>query len=392
MTDVLVPLVFISDPKRFGGARRGDCVRGVPAIKNGKLVALAPPIGDAAKLVIPHLTEAHCHLDKCHTVARIGHIGGDLTNALVQQRADKNNWDEDDLRARAIKGLSEARNNGCRTIRSHVDWTDTAAPPLSWSVLTEVAEETEDLQLSALCGIDQWADPAFATKLGEILALSDGVAGAFVHGQPGLQDGLVNIFETATRHGLMLDFHVDEGLGDLNGLEAIADMALATKFQAPILCGHSVSLMDRDAKDFARIADKCARANITICTLPTTNLYLQGRTDGTPNRRGITRLRELRAAGVKLVVGSDNVGDAFCPLGAFDPRAALGLACLTAHLDPPHGDWLASITTDAATALGCTPRMVDGVSLDDLLTCEGEHSADLVAARTPLRPATQTLI
>ena len=392
MTDVLVPLALISDPKRFGGARRGDCVRGVPAIKDGKLVALAPPIEDAAKLVIPHLTEAHCHLDKCHTIARIGQAGGDLAHALEQQRADKNNWSEDDLRARASKGLNEAMANGCRTIRSHVDWGDTAAPPLSWSVLTEIAEETEDLQLSTLCGIDQWADPDFATKLGEILTVTEGVAGAFVHGHHNMQDGLRHIFETATHRGLMLDFHVDEGLGDLNGLEAIADAALATKFDAPILCGHAVSLIDRDESDFARIAEKCARARITICALPTSNLYLQGRRDGTPDRRGITRMRELRAAGVKVVVASDNVGDAFCPLGAHDPRAALGLACLRAHLDPPLGDWLTTITTDAAAALGRTPQMVDGAALDDLLTCDGEHSADLIAARTSLRPATQTLI
>ena len=103
-------------------------------------------------------------------------------------------------------------------------------------------------------------------------------------------------------------------------------------------------------------------------------------------------MRELRAAGVKVVVASDNVGDAFCPLGAHDPRAALGLACLRAHLDPPLGDWLTTITTDAAAALGRTPQMVDGAALDDLLTCDGEHSADLIAARTSLRPATQTLI
>lgn len=367
-------------------------MRGVPAVKDGKLVKLAPPIGDAAKLVIPYLTEAHCHLDKCHSIARIGQVGGDLAHALAQQRADKERWDEDDLRNRATKGLNEATANGCRTVRSHVDWGDTAAPSLSWSVLTEIAEETDDLQLSALCGIDQWADPGFATKLGEILKLTNSVAGAFVHGQDTITDGLANIFDTATRQGLMLDFHVDEGSGDLNGLEAIADAALASKFEPPILCSHAVSLMDRTPDDFARIADKCARAGITICTLPTTNLYLQGRNGGTPDRRGITRLRELRAAGVKVVVASDNVGDAFCPLGAHDPRAALALACLTAHLDPPLGDWLPAITTDAALALGRAPTMVDGAKLDDLLTCEGGHSADLVSGRTPLRPATHTLI
>lgn len=391
MTDILVPLSLIDDPSRFGGARDGDCARGVPAIKDGVLVALAPPVWDSAQIVIPYLSEAHCHLDKCHTISRIGQVGGDLAHAISQQRADKKHWDEDDLRARAMQGIAEAERNGCRSIRSHVDWGDTSAPSLSWSVLNECAEETADLQLAALCGIDQWADPSFAKKLGEVLAVTDGVPGAFVLGHDKVQAGLENIFDAAVSHGLMLDFHVDEGLGDFNGLEAIADVALATKFDAPILCGHAVSLMDHSPDDFARIADKCARAGITICTLPITNLYLQGRTDGTPDRRGITRLRELRAAGVNVVVASDNVSDAFCPLGAHDPRAALALACVTAHLDPPLGDWLPSITTHAATALGRAPVKVDGTKLSDLLTCDAAHTAELISGRAPLRSAAQTL-
>lgn len=391
MSDVLVPLAFLANPDTFGGAPAGDCKRGVPFIKDGKLAGLAPPTGGDVCMVIPPLTEAHCHLDKCHTIQRIGQVGGDLAHAIAQQRADKDNWDEDDLRDRALQGLGEAQENGCRAIRSHVDWTDTAAPPMSWSVLQECAEDHPGLQLAALCGIGQWADAEFADKVGDLLALTGSVAGAFVLGHSTIQAGLDNIFAAATRHGLMLDFHVDEGLGAFNGLEMIADTALATGFEGPILCGHAVSLMDRSPRDFARIADKCAGAGITICTLPITNLYLQGRKDGTPDRRGITRLRELRAAGVKVTVGSDNVGDAFCPVGAHDPRAALALACVSAHLDPPLGDWLTTITTDAATALGYDPIHVDGADLSDLLTCDADHTATLVSGRAPLRAATETL-
>jgi len=391
MTDVLIPTALIANPTTFGGTTVGDCKRGTPAIRDGALFALAPPVGGDVRMIIPPLVEAHCHLDKCHTIARLGQVGGDLRHAIQRQTDDKHNWIEDDIRGRALHGLGEAQANGCRAIRTHVDWGDTAAPPLSWSVLLECAEDTPDLQLAALTGITQWADPGFADKLGQILDLSGGVAGAFLLGHDDMQAGLDNIFATAKRHGLMLDFHVDEGLGEYNGLEAIADTALATGFTGPILCGHAVSLMDRSADDFARIADKCARAGITICTLPITNLYLQGRTDGTPDRRGITRLHELRAAGVKVAVGSDNVGDAFCPLGAHDPRAALALASVMAHLDPPLGEWLPAITTDAATALGQKPVTVDGAQLSDLLTCDVAHTADLIAGRAPLRPATETL-
>ncbi|KIC52054.1 amidohydrolase family protein [Tateyamaria sp. ANG-S1] len=388
---ILVPLSLISDPTAFGGVTRGDCLHGAPVINNGKLSGLAPPTGAPERMVLPRLVEPHCHLDKCHTINRLGQVGGDLHHAIARQHEDKIHWDEDDLRHRATKGLTEAQDNGCGLIRSHVDWGNEPAPPLAWSVLVELAEDHPNLQLAALTGIEMWSYPEFAQTVGNVLRLTDGVAGAFLYDDPRTQAGLRAIFATAMAHGLMLDFHVDEGLGDLNGLEMIADIALETGFDRPILCGHCVSLMDRGPSDVARIADKLAKAGITVCTLPVTNLYLQGRTDGTPDRRGITRLHELRAAGVPVVVGSDNVADGFCPLGAHDPRAALALACVTAHLDPPLGDWLPSITTDAAKALGAPTITVDCADLSQLLVCDVTHTADFVAGRAPMRSASEEL-
>lgn len=392
MTDILVPASLLSAPSKFGGVVEGDCVRGTPILQGGRLVGLDTPSSGNALMIMPKLVEPHCHLDKCHTITRIGQVGGDLHHAIAQQHADKAHWSADDIRTRAGRGLAEATGNGCTHVRSHVDWGDDATPPLSWSVLTELAQDQHGLQLAALTGIAQWADPGFATAVGKAVQDANGVLGAFLFGHDFEPNALRALFATAARHDLMLDFHVDEGLGDLNGLEQVADTALETGFDRPILCGHCVSLMDRSPSDFARIADKLARAHITVCALPITNLYLQGRTDGTPDRRGITRLRELRAAGVPVVVGSDNVADAFCPLGDHDPRAALALACVTAHLDPPLGDWLPAITTDAARALGAAPPHVDGAALTDLLTCDVTHTADLISGRTALRPATETLI
>ncbi|MEX0369999.1 MAG: amidohydrolase family protein, partial [Tateyamaria sp.] len=340
MADVLVPTSLVGAPHQFGGVADGDCLRGTPVIDQGRLTGLTEPKGGTAKMVLPRLVEPHCHLDKCHTIQRLGQVGGDLRHAIARQYADKVNWDEDDLRSRASRGLAEAMDNGCAYVRSHVDWGDDAAPPLAWSVLVELAEDHTGLQVAALTSIDQWADPDFAKTVGDVMRLSDGVAGAFILDHGKAQAGLNAIFTAAADRSLMLDFHVDEGLGRLNGLERVADAAIEIGFDLPILCGHCVSLMDRTDSDFARIADKLAQAGIVVCALPITNLYLQGRTDGTPDRRGITRLRELRTAGLNVVVGSDNVADAFCPPWAPDPLRALAQACLTAHLDPPPGDLL----------------------------------------------------
>ncbi|MEO0865766.1 MAG: cytosine deaminase, partial [Pseudomonadota bacterium] len=254
MTDMLIPRALIAAPDRFGGVEAGDCLRGAPTIRQGRLTGLGKPAGGTAQVVIPKLVEPHCHLDKCHTIHRLGQVGGDLRHAITRQMADKDLWDEDDLRARTTKGLTEALTNGCGHVRSHVDWGDDAAPPLSWSVLVELAEDHPELQLSGLTSIDQWAEPEFAKTVGKVLALTEGVAGAFILDHRKTRAGLDAMFATAADHGLMLDFHVDEGLGDINGLEAVADAALATGFAHPILCGHCVSLMDRDADAFKRIA------------------------------------------------------------------------------------------------------------------------------------------
>ncbi|MEQ6201974.1 amidohydrolase family protein [Sulfitobacter sp. HNIBRBA2951] len=389
MQDIAIPRSLLRRADAFGGQRIGDCQRGAPVIADHRIVGLETAVVTAhPQVVIPAPTDPHCHLDKCHTIGRLGPVAGDLAAAIAAQSRDKARWTDDDIRTRATRGLSEARSAGVGALRSHVDWGTNPTPPRAWHVLREIAEQSTDitLQLCPLIGVELMADPDWAKPVGQAAAQSGGALGAFVQGHGNMQQGIEQIFALAAQYGLPLDFHVDEGLGDLNGLEVIADMALATGFDGPVLCGHAVSLMDRDTEAFARIADKLARAGIAVCALPTTNLYLQDRRRGTPDRRGITRLRELRAAGVTVLTGSDNVADAFCPLGQFDPLAALHLCALTAHLDPPMAQWLPMITTDARTAMGLPALYIEDTPLSLLRISDATDCESLVAGRSPLRP------
>lgn len=390
LRDILVPLSVIAEPARFGGSEAGDCRRGDLHLSDTALPRLArAPATAQPRMVIPALTEAHCHLDKCHSGPRLGAVGGDLRAAIEAQAEDKRHWSEDDLRNRMMRGLTDLRRSGCYAVRSHIDWGDTPAPPLAWSVLAELAQQAPDLtiQTAALTGVDQWADRSFCrAAIARIAATHGGVPGAFLLGHDKMRDGLRNLFAAASDYGLALDFHVDEGLGDFNGLEMICDVALEYRFEGPILCGHAVSLIDRAEDDLRRITDKLLRAGVAVCALPTTNLYLQDRRTGTPDRRGLTRLRELHRAGVPVVIGSDNVDDAFCPMGHHDPRASLHLAALTGHLDPPMGNWLPAITRHAEAALGLAARSIETVPRAHLRLCDVASTADLIAGRAPLYP------
>lgn len=394
-----VPEALLSDPDGFGGIRQGDLRCGTLVLRGGRVEGLGPKTGDMrpGRIVLPRLTEAHVHLDKCHSVERCTDVGGDLDAAIAAQMRDKALWTAEDLDRRARRGMSELIAAGCGAVRSHVDWaTGPGAPevPLAWEVFGALsADASKDgvvFQRAALTGIDEMSDPARADAVARRIARDGGVLGSFILRHDRRREGLEVLFAAAERHGVPLDFHVDEGLDPgLDGLELIADVALGMRFSGPVLCGHACSLSSRSDDDVARIADKLARAGIAVAALPSTNLYLQGRRDGTPDRRGITRLRELAGRGVNIVVGTDNVRDAFCPIGRHDPLHSLGLAILAGHLDPPFGRHLPAITSTARRAMGLSPLTVDGALVGDLLVCPVPSLSGLIAGAAPVLPLTE---
>lgn len=382
--DVWIPAPFVGGTADFSGAL---------VIRDGKVADMQPGPAVKSRLVLPALVEAHCHLDKCHTVDRLADVGGDLAFAIAEQFSDKDRWTPRDVRDRSQRGLQELVTAGCGLARSHVDWGYEAEPPLAWPVLRELAldvAEQIDLTLAPLVSCDLWNDPSSAAQIARTAADAGGAIGAFFQDQPGRRGAVGAMVALADRYGLPLDFHVDEGLADgLNGLEIIADAVLETGFQGPVLCGHACSLINANGEGLARLLDKIARSGLFVAALPTTNLYLQGRRDGTPDRRGVTRLRELHHAGVKIVVGSDNVADAFCPLGQHDPMAALHLSVLAGHLDPPFDQWIPAITTHAAQALGRDPVTVMGAPVGDLRITEAQGLPDAIRGTAPLRPISE---
>lgn len=391
LKDVQVPLALLGDLSGFEGTESGALMRGDILVQAGRVTGMRPSSEQRTDpaILLPKLVEPHCHLDKCHTVDRLDDVGGDLSEAIAAQYDDKGNWTDADVRYRAARGLSEYKASGTGLVRSHVDWGDGPMPPRSWHVLQELAQDADDitLQLAALTSAVFMSDATYAEQVAQNIPKGHAL-GMFVFGQDGYDTAIKNAFLQAQRLNLPLDFHVDEGLiPDLNGLETIADIALELGHQGPILCGHAVSLATRAPQDVARISDKLARAGIAVAMLPTTNLYLQGRNNGTPTARGLTLAHELRRAGVPMVLGADNVRDAFCPVGRHDPRYILELAVMAAHLDPPFDAWLPCITTDAAQAMGHDANDINGAHVDDLLIANAADLSTLICG-APMAPAT----
>ena len=390
-----VPLALVARPAAFGGRIEHDCLRGDLQIEDGRVRRLLAPGLPLApcresdlggRIVLPRLVEPHCHLDKCHTVSRLGAVGGDLHRAIATQHSDRARWTRRDLRERMGRGLAELRASGCGSVRTHIDWSPDHAPegaaPLAWEVMGELAARSAPhmvVQRCALLSLEAFDERSYVSGVARLLSAGAGALGVFVLGQADLSRRLRRVIELAERHTLALDFHVDESIERTpEGLAAIARSVIETGFEGPVLCGHACALMNLRGDALERLLETLARSGISIVSLPGTNLYLQGRGDGTPQRRGITRVRELRDAGIGVAFGSDNVTDAFCPVGRLDPMQALALAVLAAHLDPPFGPWLKAVTTGAREAIGLDPQPMEGTRCADLLVADAAHSADLV--------------
>ena len=82
------------------------------------------------------------------------------------------------------------------------------------------------------------------------------------------------------------------------------------------------------------VAELVATAGIDVVALPHTNLFLQGRDHQSAMPRALTAVRALRAAGVNVCAGADNLQDPFNPMGRADPLETASLMVMAAHLLP----------------------------------------------------------
>lgn len=356
-------------------------------LEGGRIATLTPSTDAPRAVAIPLPVEPHVHLDKSFTAGRTPVRQAGLFGAIAAMEEDKAHWSEADLRARITRGMAEAWANGVRVMRSHVDWSGPGAP-LAWQVMGEVAADWADrlpLQRASLTALDELADPARARAIAARVARDGGVFGAFLYRHGDEEARLKLIFDLAEHHDLRLDFHVDEGLDpEARAFDLIVAETARRGMAGRVLCGHACSLSIRAVDDLKRAADAAAAAGVALTIQPTANLYLQDMEFGRmPRLRGLAPAQELRAAGVPVMLGSDNVADPFIPFGAFDPLETLRLAWIAGQMAP--GDWVEAITTTPARALGTLPARIAPGERADFLLIEGASLEAALRAPGPRR-------
>ncbi len=350
------------------------------------------------QLLLPAFVDLHVHIDKTFVVDEVGAAEGDLFAAIERMAKHRDGWSAEQIEARMERALSEAYANGCRALRTHLDWMNKDAPK-SLAVFEKLRDQWRDkltLQCVSLTPLDYFDEGMDAAFNGEDLALEVATAhltcdqrrgeaallGAFVYRNERIYDKLQRVFDLAIKNQLDLDFHVDEGLDtEARGLKAIAELTIKNNWQGRVTCGHACSLAMQSDDDALATLKLCAQAGIHLVALPATNLYLQGAWNRTPVERGLTRLTEAREAGVSCSIATDNVADGFYPYGSYRPLASYALGVQMGHLKAPL-DWLSSITSAPSKAMNLPwdGLIREGCKAEDLLLVQAGDTRDLMNA------------
>jgi cytosine/creatinine deaminase len=365
-------------------------------ISGGKIVSILPaglemldgdlPVLDLkGGMVLPRFVDVHTHLDKGHIWPRRRNPDGTFAGALENVMADREaNWSAVDIEARMEFGLNCAFAHGTVAVRTHLDSIGSQIG-ISWPVFARVRARWAGriaLQATPLFGIQHSLVPQhMADVVRAVKAHGSGLMGCVSYMIPEVHDALDIVFKTAMANGLDLDFHVDETNDPAaRTLEFIADAALRHGFKGKILAGHCCSLSLQTPEDEARIIAKVRAAGIAVVSLAMCNMYLQDRANNrTPRWRGVTALHELKAAGVPVMVASDNTRDPFYAYGDLDMIEVWREATRILQLDHSDTDWARAITATPAGVMGIDAGMIRVGGAADLVMTRARSLTEFFA-------------
>lgn len=345
-----------------------------------------PQIIDAkGGLLTTSLAEPHAHLDKAFLSERIVNPTGDLMGAINAMESNRHMLTIEDTITRAERAVRLMVSNGVTAIRTHADVTEWNSLD-SIEALTEVRNRTRDIvemQIVALLGWPLSGDLGQANlTLGKkAIQLGADILGGCPHLDSDPVGSNIALLQLATELGCPLDLHTDEHTDEKRiSLEDLADRVIATRFKNPVTASHCVSLGMQKQNDQKRISEKVALANIGVITLPHTNLFLQGRDNAVAPPRGLTAVKALRTAGVRVAAGADNLQDPFNPVGTGDPLETASLLVLAAHQLPE--DAFAAISNTAKSVMGLPETQLKIGDLANLMLTSAGSIREAIANRT----------
>jgi cytosine/adenosine deaminase-related metal-dependent hydrolase len=265
----------------------------------------------AGALLVPGFVDGHVHLDK--TLLGLP-FQPHRPGATIAERITRERELRKELRSpvedRAKRLIDQIVPFGTTALRSHVDIDPDVGLSGLHAVLRvrEAARALVDIQIVAFPQSGIMTTPGVKDLLdaaiGEGADLVGGLDPAGIDDDVG--GHLDVIFGIAERHGVGLDIHLhDPGPLGCYEVRQIARRTSAAGLVGRVAISHAFALGAVDDTEFGRTAEALARADVAIMT-------------NGPGPVPMPPVRRLLAAGVRVFAGSDNIRDAWSPLGDGD--------------------------------------------------------------------------
>jgi cytosine/creatinine deaminase len=346
MVDLLLKNASLSD-----GSTNIDFV-----IDNGTLIKRDINLNEnAAKtfdlngnLVLPGFVESHLHLD----IALMNpweHPGRpapfrspvELSHAMEERRKK---FTREDIEFRAGRAIEMASRHGVTAIRAqcHVDREIGLKHIESLVNVREKYRDRMTLQIVTFPQQGLLNQPEMVDLLREAFKI-----GANVMGSASDLDPLVSTradtkkyidyaFQLALDFGVDFDVHSDLGIPAEIGFDDFEVVHLARRtieygYQGRVTAGHVCALDSAEPDVAEKVIAIIREAGLNVVSQP--DMYRLGREDKRSVRRGLTRVKQLLAAGVNVTFASNNVRDAYRPLGNFNLLEEGLVLAYGAHMD-----------------------------------------------------------
>lgn len=355
-------------------------------VASGRIVSIMPAgsaetgterVDIAGALLVPAFVEGHIHLDTSFYGDKwIPHKA--CTNGFdVHQRVAfqaQNMAQAAPMAERARKQLELCVGHGSLSMRSHV-MVDASVGLKSLETILAIREEYRgiiDIQLVAFPQSGILKSPGTAELLDEAIAMGADLVGGLdpASFDRDLQGHLDVVFGVAEKRGVGVDIHLhDFGSLGVFTVEEICARTVALGLQGRVAISHAYGLGNLDADGARHIGAKIAAAGVSIMT-------------NAPGDHAFPPVALLRAEGVNVFAGSDNIRDSWWPYGDGD---MLGRAMMIGYRSGFYTDEELSAAFDVVTAASAKALGLEGYGITigakaDFVTLDAEHIPEAVVA------------
>jgi cytosine/creatinine deaminase len=345
------------------------------AIRDGRIAAIEHTISAEAVrvidaqglLVTPPFVDIHFHMDATLSLGlpRLNQ-SGTLLEGIALWGELKPLLTPEAIAERALRYCDLAVSQGLLAIRSHVDICDDRL--IAVDALLDVKKKVApyiDLQLVAFPQDGYFRSHTAVANLERALDKGVDVVGGIPHFERTMEDGARSVevlCDIAAERGLRIDMHCDETDDPMSRhIETLTAETQRLGLHGRVTGSHLTSMHSMDNYYVSKLLPLMAEAGVHAVANPLINIVLQGRHDTYPKRRGMTRVPEMRGAGINVAFGHDCVMDPWYSLGSAD---MLDVAHMALHVGQMTSREAMRYCFDAVTANPARIMGLEGYGLD----------------------------